>query len=169
MAAAVRRVVTGHDSEGKSVVLFDDEQSEVLWSSDSAPVDNSGDADTAVGRHLLEPPPTGSSFRLFEIPPQSRLEQYSEEELRRRYDEGFASIGGAHTRVDTSRHPGMHKTSTLDYVVVLKGELTLLLDHGEVTLKPFDVVVQRGTNHAWVNRGEEKAMCMAVLLGAEPE
>ena len=60
----------------------------------------------------------------------------------------------------------MHKTRTVDYVILLSGEVTLLLDRGEVDLKPFDVVVQRGTNHAWVNKGKEPALIAAVLVDA---
>jgi quercetin dioxygenase-like cupin family protein len=62
----------------------------------------------------------------------------------------------------------MHKTRTVDYVVLLAGEVTMLLDKGEVDLKPFDVVVQRGTNHAWVNKGKEPAILAAVLVDAKP-
>ena len=71
-------------------------------------------------------------------------------------------------RTDTTRHPGMHKTRTIDYVVLLSGEVTMLLDKGEVDLKPFDVVVQRGTSHAWVNKGKEPALLAAVLIDAKP-
>jgi hypothetical protein len=67
----------------------------------------------------------------------------------------------------TSRHPGMHKTHTIDYIVPLSGEVTLLLDKGEADLKPFDVVVQRGTSHAWVNKGKEPALIAAVLIDAK--
>jgi mannose-6-phosphate isomerase-like protein (cupin superfamily) len=70
------------------------------------------------------------------------------------------------TRI-TSRHPGMHKTRTIDYVVLLSGEVTLLLDKGEVDLKPFDVVVQCGTSHAWVNNGKEPALIAAVRIDAK--
>ena len=61
----------------------------------------------------------------------------------------------------------MHKTRTIDYVVLLSGEVTLLLDKGEVALKPFDVVARRGTNHAWVNKGKEPALIAAVLIDAK--
>ena len=61
----------------------------------------------------------------------------------------------------------MHKTNTIDYIILLKGDVTLLLDEGEVNLKPHDVVVQRGTNHAWVNNGEEPALLIAVLIDSE--
>ena len=62
----------------------------------------------------------------------------------------------------------MHKTSTVDYIVLLSGEVTMLVDEGEVDLNPGDVVVQRGTNHAWVNRTEQPAVLVAVLVDAEP-
>jgi naringenin degradation protein FdeH len=73
----------------------------------------------------------------------------------------------AHCHPDTSRHPGMHKTRTIDYVVLLSGEVTLLLDKGELDLKPFDVVVQRGTSHAWVNNGKEPALIAAMRIDAK--
>jgi len=76
-------------------------------------------------------------------------------------------MGAAQHRVDTSKHPAMHKTNTIDYIILLKGDVSLLLDEDEVKLKPFDVVVQRGTNHAWVNLGEEPALLIAVLIDSD--
>ena len=61
----------------------------------------------------------------------------------------------------------MHKTETIDYIILLKGDVSLILDEDEVRLKPFDVVVQRGTNHAWVNHGDVPALLIAVLIDAE--
>ena len=61
----------------------------------------------------------------------------------------------------------MHKTETVDYIILLKGDVTLILDEEEVSLKPFDVVVQRGTNHAWVNNGTEPALLIAVLIDSD--
>jgi quercetin dioxygenase-like cupin family protein len=75
-------------------------------------------------------------------------------------------MGAAHERPDTSRHAAMHKTATIDYVVLLSGKVTLLLDEDERDLEPFDVVVQRGTNHAWINRGKTPALLMAVMIDA---
>ena len=76
-------------------------------------------------------------------------------------------MSAAHERVDTSRHPAMHKTKTIDYIILLSGDVTLLLDEDEVRLKPFNVVVQRGTNHAWVNNGNEPALLIAVLIDSD--
>jgi quercetin dioxygenase-like cupin family protein len=62
----------------------------------------------------------------------------------------------------------MHTTRTVDYIILLSGEVTMLLDKGEVHMKPLDVVIQRGTNHAWVNKGKEPALLVAVLVDARP-
>ena len=61
----------------------------------------------------------------------------------------------------------MHKSDTIDYIILLKGDVTLILDQEEVDIKPFDVVVQRGTNHAWVNNGNDPALLIAVLIDSE--
>ena len=71
---------------------------------------------------------------------------------------------GAHLQPDTSRHATMHRSSTTDYIILLSGQITLILDKDERTLTPFDCVTQRGTNHAWVNRGSEPTLLMAVLV-----
>ena len=81
--------------------------------------------------------------------------------------DAFEKIGAGHHRVDTTKHPAMHKTDTIDYIILLKGDVTLILDEEEVDLKPFDVVVQRGTNHAWVNNGKEPALLIAVLIDSK--
>ena len=83
--------------------------------------------------------------------------------------EAFKRIGAAHHRIDTSKHPAMHKTETIDYIILLRGDVSLLLDEEEVRLEPFDTVVQRGTNHAWVNHGDEPALLIAVLIDTELE
>ena len=78
--------------------------------------------------------------------------------------DAFEKIGAAHHRVDTKKHPAMHKTETIDYIILLQGDVTLILDEEEIDLKPFDVVVQRGTNHAWVNNGDKPALLIAILI-----
>ncbi len=72
------------------------------------------------------------------------------------------------TRIDTARHPVMHKTATVDYIILISGRVTMLLDRGQVDLEPGDVVVQHDTNHAWVNRGAEPAVLAGILVDAEP-
>ncbi len=147
MARESRRIVTGHDAEGKSVIVIDGPPTPfgAYWLTDATPVDNTSPGDAGQQVRTLEPPPGGSIFRLAAIPPEDP--NVSPEER--------------------GRHPGMHKTRTVDYVVLLSGEVTLLLDKGEVDLKPFDVVVQRGTSHAWVNKSKEPAVLAAVLIDAK--
>jgi len=166
MAREPRRIVTGHDAQGKSVIVIDGPPTPfgAYWLTDSAPVDNSRSGDAGELVRKLEPPPGGSIFRFAAIPPEDA--SVSSEERERRTAKMFAQMEASNCRVDTSRHPGMHKTRTIDYVVLLSGEVTLILDKGEVDLKPFDVVVQRGTNHAWANKGKEPALIAAVLIDA---
>ena len=117
-----------------------------------------------VGRRSARTAGRGHLFRFFEIPPQEP--NLTAEEAERTAEAAFAAAGASRCRVDTRRHPMMHTTSTIDYVVVLRGRVTLLLDQAEVRLSPFDVVVQRGTNHYWLNPGPDPALLMGVLLDA---
>jgi mannose-6-phosphate isomerase-like protein (cupin superfamily) len=172
----IRRVVTGHNAAGRSVVLFDgqvspgpDLDSDVyLWVTEKTPASNRGNADTAARKVRLEPPPGGSVFRFVEFPPESAMAGLSQEQIEGFMTGLFEKLGATHCRVDTTRGPGMHETRTVDYVVLLSGEVTLLVDDGEVQLKPFDVVVQRGTNHGWVNRGSQPALLAIAMVDAEP-
>jgi naringenin degradation protein FdeH len=164
-----RRVVTGHDAEGKSIVIIDGPPASgggEIWVTDDAPADNRGAADAAKRPLKLEPPARGSGFRYFTLPPDNP--NIPRAEMEKIVARQFEAMGAAHCRVDTTRHPAMHKTRTIDYIVLLSGEVTLILDKGEVALKPFDVVVQRGTNHAWSNKGKEPALLAAVLVDAKP-
>jgi mannose-6-phosphate isomerase-like protein (cupin superfamily) len=168
MAREPRRIVTGHDAEGKSVFVIDGPPTPFgayCWMTDATPVNNTGSGDAGLQVRKLEPPPSGSIFRFAAIPPEDP--KVSREERERQTAKLFAQMDAAHCRSDTSRHPGMHKTRTIDYVVLLSGEVTLLLDKGEVDLKPFDVVVQCGTSHAWVNNGKEPALIAAVRIDAK--
>ena len=110
----------------------------------------------------MSPSRGGTKFRYFQINPIP--EGVPNEMMQEIAADAFKKVGAAHHRVDTSKHPAMHKTETVDYIILLKGDVTLILDEEEVNLKPFDVVVQRGTNHAWVNNGNEPALLIAVLI-----
>lgn len=167
MANQPRRIITGHNAAGRSVVLIDGPSTPfgAYWLTDSTPVNNTGSADAAEQVRRLEPPPGGSIFRFAAIPPEDST--ISPAERERLTAKMFEQMDAAHCRPDTSRHPAMHKTRAIDYVVLLSGQVTLLLDEGEVDLKPFDVVVQRGTNHAWVNKSKEPALIAAVLIDAK--
>ncbi len=175
MMKEMRRVVTGHDSKGKSIVIIDGPPATIvergraglgeIWITDGAPADNSGKKDAAKRKMKLEPPKRSSVVRFFTVAPTPP--GTSSKELEEEFAAAFKAIGGSSARVDTAQHPGMHTTRTVDYVILLDGEVTLILDREEVNLKPFDVVVQRGTNHAWANRGSKPALLVAVLIDAK--
>lgn len=171
----LRRIVTGHTARGKSTIIADGQPpsdasapDRYLWTTGATPADNGGDADAAAMPLRLEPPANGSVFRVVEFPAQSAMAGLSVEQKQAFFRDLFAGMSASHCQVDTARSPGMHKTSTVDYVVVLRGEVTLLLDEAEATLKPGDVVVQRGTNHDWVVRGNEPALLAVVMISARP-
>lgn len=164
-----RRIVTGNTNNGRSHVVCDGLAFEFgtlteFWATESSPSDYGSD-DEVVGRKVkLEPPENGTIFRFFRVEPEDSSK--SREEVDLEVATAFSVVDAAHCRPDTSRHPRMHTTSSIDYVVLLRGEVTLLLDEDEVSLKPFDVVIQRGTNHAWINKGTETAELVGVLVDA---
>src|SRR5262249_37511107 len=167
MADSIRRIVTGHNAEGKSTIAEDTLIAAIepfglqeLWSTASVPAVL--DAPLERRNVKLEPPPGGTLFRFFEIRPQEG--RLTAQDVTKLLNAAFAALDASHCRIDMHRHPLMHRTRTIDYVILLRGEATLILDEGEVDLKPLDVVVQRGTNHAWVARGGEPALFMAVLV-----
>jgi len=171
----MRRIVTGHDEKGKSVITIDGPPARSLgeeagglyelWNTDGNEINTLDEVDRADGEVLLSPPNGGTKFRYFQINPTP--EGVPADLIEAATAEAFEKMGAAHHRVDTTRHPAMHKTKTIDYIILLKGDVTLLLDNEEVDLKPFDVVVQRGTNHAWVNNGNEPALFIAVLIDSD--
>lgn len=171
----MRRIVTGHDEKGKSVITIDGPPARSLgeeagglyelWNTDGNEINTLDEIDRADSEVLLSPPNGGTKFRYFQINPT--LEGVPADLIEAATAEAFEKMGAAHHRVDTTRHPAMHKTKTIDYIILLKGDVTLLLDNEEVDLKPFDVVVQRGTNHAWVNNGNEPALFIAVLIDSD--
>jgi len=171
----VRRVLTGHDQEGKSTIIADGLAPNMkempsfpglaltdLWETTSAPADNDGHADAAARTIHLEPPTNGTIFRVVEFPPDSSRPRDSDGR------EGFRAIGAAHAQDKHSSDPMMHKTSTVDYIVVLRGQIYAVLEKGETLLRPGDVFIQRGTNHSWSVRGTEPCVIAVVLVNAKP-
>jgi quercetin dioxygenase-like cupin family protein len=146
MAVSVRRVITGHDGQGKAKVLIDETvknvvsarpgaSASVIWTTEGFPVDNTGDADTAsrkVGTTLAN----GCVFRVVEFSP------------------GVAARN--------------HRTDSIDFAVVISGEIDMQLDDSEVHLKAGDVMVQRGTIHNWINRGTAPCVIAFTLVDAKP-
>ena len=171
----MRRIVTGHDQNGKSVISIDGPPARSIgeeagglyeiWNTEGSGLDSSSLKDRADIDILLSPVKGGTKFRYFQINPIP--EGIPDEAIEAATAEAFEKIGASHHRVDTSKNAAMHETDTIDYIILLKGDVTLILDEEEVKLKPHDVVVQRGTNHAWVNNGTEPALLIAVLIDKE--
>ena len=146
MPLQLRRVVTGHDANGHAVVKIDEVSKNltsarpgstacVVWTSESFPVDNTGDADEGL-RKVGTTLKNGTVFRVVEFAP------------------GVA--------------PRVHRTDSIDYAVVMSGEIDMELDDSVIHLKAGDVLVQRGTIHNWINRGKEPCMIAFSLIAAKP-
>lgn len=175
MGIRIRRVVTAQDESGKSYISGDGEAGNVvnvasmpglviteLWETLRTPADNRGAEDAAARPIRHEPPRGGTLFRTVEFPPDHVWRGSVDSRT------AFESIGGGHTRDATSSDPMMHKSDTIDYVVVLRGEIHAVMDRGEVLLRAGDVLVQRGTNHSWSNRSESSCLLGVVLISSEP-
>jgi hypothetical protein len=177
MPKPIRRVVTGHDAAGHSVFVMDAAAPHVyrrspgsavvteLWETRSAPADNRGTAEVTDHPFRLAPPRNGTVFRIIAYPPdRERLAALAQE--RAAGDDGSGHISALDR--GSPRHPGFHKTSSTDYAIVLSGEIYALMDEGEVKLTAGDVLIQRGTNHAWSNRTDQPAYVAFVLIDAAP-
>jgi len=170
----VRRVLSGHDAEGKSTIIADGFAANMkempagsglavteLWET-SVPADNAGRQDAGNRKVRLEPPQNGTLFRIVEFPPDSQWQHRPDAR------DWAKALDATHAPDRGSADPMMHKTSTVDYIVVLKGEIHAVLDKGETLLKPGDVFIQRGTNHSWSVRGNEPCIVAVVLVDAKP-
>ena len=180
MQGKIRRVVTGHDAKGKAIVLEDGLAPAVrtnphrpghisvdLWKTSASPVIvKRAEADPTAGLKQIHPSRHGTVFRISEIAPETEaIRNMSPDQAK----EVFKAMGNenASTFGQNQRHPFMHRTQTVDYAVVLEGEVVMLLDQEEVHLKAGDVVIQRGTNHAWSNRSQKPCKMLYVLIDGE--
>ena len=145
MALNVRRVITGHDANGKAVVTIDEVAKNVtsgrpgatavnIWTTEGFPVNNDGDADEGQ-RKVATTLKNGTIFRIIEFAP------------------GLAARN--------------HRTDSIDYIVVISGEIEMELDDTLVRLKAGDVMVQRGTIHNWINRGTAPCVLAVILVDAK--
>ena len=173
MPQKIRRVVTGHDAKGKAIVLFDGPSphmrvrghgtaSTLMWVTDKTPTEMVGAKDAADREIGVPPPPAGSIFRIVEFPPETA------EALAVRNEDVLRQMGVSPTAGKAPRHPGMHRTASIDYAIVMSGEIDMLLDDSEVKVKAGDVVVQQGTIHAWANRSSAPCVIAFILIGATP-
>lgn len=178
MSKSPTRVITGHDG-AKAVVTSMGPPATVvemrtvpgvvfheLWNTTSTPavIDNGPDPTDAPLQ--IKPPPGGTVVRMIDFPPDGeQLLARSAEDMQKVFQE--MGQADASTAAPGARHPGMHRTQTVDYAVVCSGRITLVLDDSETDLEAGDVVIQRGTNHAWANRSDEPARMLFVLIDGQ--
>jgi uncharacterized cupin superfamily protein len=162
-----RRIVCIDNAAGKSEAIMDGPTPDIrtdparpgfsaerIWVTDRTPARIEGVRETVNGPHTLEPPPRGSVCRVVTFPPDA---DYKGKVGSKEVEAYFHAMGSpkASTYSAQAPHPYMQKTETLDFCLILQGEITLVLDLEEVALKAGDTVVQRGTNHAWSNRSNQ--------------
>ena len=175
-----RVIVTGHDAHERSIILSDRLSPHVMpimdqpnfavtdfWKTFATPADNSASAatDPCSVPIQVQPPAGGSAFRVVQFPPDKDWAAKA------------AAMGGVVPVDETAksaskggdvRHAHMHRTRSIDYAIVLSGEIWAVMDVGETKLVAGDVLVQRGTNHAWANRSDAPCLIAFVLIDAAP-
>jgi hypothetical protein len=175
-----RRIITGHDAQGRSIILSDTISPHVMaimeqpnfavtdfWKTFATPADNSAgsERDPCATPIQVAPPTSGSVFRVVQFPPD------------RDWAAKAAAMGGSVPLDETAksattdgevRHAHMHRTRSIDYAIVLSGEIWAIMDVGETKMVAGDVLVQRGTNHAWANRSNAPCVMAFVLIDAAP-
>jgi len=166
----IRRIVTGHNAAGKAVVLFNDHAPNAtplngwpgagvteIWVTDEMPVSNDGSMDRSMRPMRHDPTPSGTIFRVVEIPPESAGTKIDA-------SANYGQLGSTHqpSAADSAKQPTMHKTDSIDYLVVISSSMHMLMEEGEVELHAGDCIVQRTTNHAGVNRSGKPCLLAAV-------
>jgi len=177
MTKPVRRVVTGHDVNGRAIVVSDGAapfvhvnaldpewySTDIFRTGETPATVVSTPAETTAGPRRQMPTKNGTVLRINHFPPEAEaVRRMTPEDSRR----AFAGLGNekAATHGKGGRHPLMHRTETIDYAIVLSGEITMVLDDVDVHLEAGDIVVQCGTNHAWSNRSNAPCMVAFVLI-----
>jgi hypothetical protein len=169
----VRRLVSGDDASGRSSIIDDGPALESsrtvpgrpgyrvtnLWTTlgTPAPIDQ---PDRVVEHKGIAPPPNGTIIRVIDIPPESP----DPEERKRQVSAAFGQMFTDADHRPDQRHPGMHRTDSVDYAIVLMGELVAIMDKDETVMKAGDILIQRGTNHAWANRSGKMCRIAFVLI-----
>jgi len=168
----VRRVVTGFDAEGRSCIVEDGPPPAVrtvperpgyrvsnLWATHGSPAPIE-DADRIGESGGVLPPANGTIIRIIDIPPEPKDPAERDRVMRATFAKLYKDAG----HHPDGRHPGMHETESIDYALILSGELFAVMETGETLLKAGDVLIQRGTNHAWSNRSDGPCRIAFVLI-----
>lgn len=168
----MRRVVTGENAEGRSIIVSDEGISDwvrrptglsvaEVWRTDSLPA-RTGDMSSAPAGVLAAPAPAGLAVRIAVFPPDEAINALE----RAAYDESIKDLYGDQGDQHTSEIAGMHRTDTVDLITVVDGEIWVLLDEGESLLQTGDSLIQRGTRHAWRNRSSRPCTLVTTVLPA---
>lgn len=174
----IRRVLTGDDVNGRSRIVEDGASPAVrtvagrpgyrvsnIWRTGAAPAPV-GAPDSISVHQGVSPPERGTVLRIIDFPP----EPADPEELQRMLAATFDSMyRDAQHAPRAGQHPGMHRTRTVDYALMLEGEMVAIMDEDETVLRAGDVLIQRGTNHAWANRSGKPSRIAFVLIDASAE
>jgi hypothetical protein len=177
MSDSVRRIVTGHDASGKAIVISDGPAPKVhrtplrpghvstdLWRTNETPARISRTCDEpTAGPRRITANPNGTIVRISTVPPEADTVHNMDAETAKQV---FTSLGNpdASTFGENKRHPFMHRTESIDYAIILEGEMYLVLDDSEALCRTGDVVIQRGTNHAWSNRSDKPCKVAFILI-----
>ena len=178
LRAPFRRIVTGHDAQGRAVILDDAPPPRVariggeqgplvfeVWNTRETParIDRASGEPAEEGIQLA-PPKNGTRIRVLEVPPEDpSIAKLTPEQARAHFAEVGAADAASHSG-GGSKHAFMHRTETIDYGIVLQGEITLIMDEGETVARAGDIVIQRGTNHGWANRGKVPCRIAFILI-----
>ncbi len=178
LRAPFRRIVTGHDAQGRAVILEDAPPPRVariggehgplffeVWNTRETParIDRASGEPREEGIHLA-PPQNGTRIRVLEVPPEDpSIAKLTPQQARAHFAEVGAADAASHAG-GGSKHAFMHRTETIDYGIVLEGEITLIMDEGETVVRAGDIVIQRGTNHGWANRGKVPCRIAFILI-----
>jgi hypothetical protein len=175
-----RRVVTGHNEHGRSIIVSDGPaphvtspgsvpamQASVMWVTDCTPASINGNEDTAPAelRDAMGPPPGGTLLRIADFPPDSEFAGVDIASVFNHINRGDDPRTGV-PKESSERHFFFHRTPTIDYAICLEGEIWALLDEDETCLRPGDVLIQRATSHSWSNRSDRTARMAFILIDA---
>jgi len=176
----IRRIVTGHNADGKAIIVSDASPERTymiggpngakfheVWNTQQSPalIDNKSGEPEETGL-VLAPPKGGTRIRVIDFPPEGKeIRSLTKEEA----SQHFKSMGGegASNAGEGKPHPLMHRTETIDYGIVLEGEMMLIVDLEQITIKAGDIIIQRATSHAWANRSGNVCRMAFILVDGQ--
>jgi len=182
MTNKVRRIVTGHDDAGRAIIVSDGSPERIesvgpngpvfyeIWNTRETParIDRNGVEPAEVGI-VLKPPSQGTRIRVLDIAPEGEEMANADAETARKLFERISAAGASTHAGGNAPHPFMHRTESIDYGLVLEGEITLIVDKGETVVRAGDIVIQKGTNHAWANRSNRNCRIAFILIDGKFE